>query len=222
MKSCATVPAQSKRYTNCEEIANSITHGIGALLSIAALIALLLHTSGYGDSWQMASFTIYGVSLFTLYLASCLYHSVRGEKLKKIFRHFDHSAIFLLIAGTYTPVLLIAMRGPWGWTLFAMIWIMAVAGLIYELICLGRYKWISLAIYIAMGWLAIIAIKPMMVMLPDGLLHWIVFGGLLYTGGIVFYVWKRLPFNHAIWHLFVLGGSTLHFVGIWLHLTPFT
>jgi hemolysin III len=209
-----------RRYTIGEEIANAVTHGIGAFLSIVALTWLLLLTRENGDLWQIAGFSIYGSALITLYIMSSIYHAVTGEKLKRLFRLLDHAAIFLLIAGTYTPLLLIAMRGPWGWTLFALIWTMAVAGLIYELLYLGRYKWISLSIYIAMGWLAIIAIKPMMTMLPDGLLHWIVYGGLLYTGGIVFYVWKRLPYNHAVWHLFVLGGSAMHFTGILLHLTP--
>lgn len=213
-------PALSRRYTTGEEIANTVTHGIGALLSVAALITLLLLARENGDLWRIAGFTIYGISLFILYMSSSLYHAVTGEKLKKIFRLLDHSSIYLLIAGTYTPILLIAMRGTWGWALFVLIWTMAAAGLVYKFVFLDRSEWVSLAIYIAMGWLAIIAIKPMLTMLPAGLLLWIVFGGLLYTGGIVFYVWKRIPFNHAIWHLFVLGGSTLHFVGILLHLTP--
>ncbi len=216
----AATASGSPRCTPCEEVINAVTHGIGALLSIAALVTLLLLTAGNGDIWHVAGFIIYGASLFTLYMASFLYHVASGEKLKNIFRMFDHCSIFLLIAGTYTPILLIAMRGPWGWTLFAMIWGMAAAGLFYEIVFGGRRKWISLALYIAMGWLAVIAVKPMLSMLPTGLLLWILFGGLLYTGGIVFYVWKRLPFNHAIWHLFVLGGSVLHFTGIVRYLTP--
>lgn len=205
-------------YTPGEELANTITHGIGAGFSLIALITLILSSSKSGDVWRMAGFTVYGASLFALYMASTLYHAVRGEKLKKYFRMLDHSSIFLLIAGTYTPVLLIAMRGTWGWTLFGLIWGMAAGGLIYELIFLGRYKWISLAIYGSMGWLAIIAIKPMLAILPAGLLSWILFGGLLYTGGIVFYVWKKIPYHHAIWHLFVMGGSSLHFAGMMLYL----
>lgn len=216
----AATASGSPRYTPCEEVINAVTHGIGALLSIAALVTLLLLTAGNGDIWHVAGFIIYGASLFTLYVASFLYHVASGEKLKKIFRMFDHCSIFLLIAGTYTPILLIAMRGPWGWTLFAMIWAMAAAGLFYEIVFGGRRKWISLALYIAMGWLAVIAVKPMLSALPTGLLLWILFGGLLYTGGIIFYVWKHLPYNHAIWHLFVLGGSVLHFTGIVRYLTP--
>lgn len=220
MQAYPAIPSPSPRYTTCEEIANAVTHGVGALLSIAALLTLLLLTRGHGDLWHITGFTIYGISLFTLYMASAVYHAVSSDKLKKIFRMLDHAAIYLLIAGTYTPVLLIAMRGTWGWILFGMIWTMAAFGLVFKLLYTGRFEWISLSVYIAMGWLAIIAIKPMLLMLPDGLLLWIVFGGLLYTGGIVFYAWKRIPFNHAIWHLFVLGGSALHFTGILLHLTP--
>lgn len=220
MNTNAATSSDAPRYTPCEEVINAVTHGIGAILSIAALVTLLILSAGNGDPWRISGFSIYGASLFTLYMASFLYHAARGEKLKKIFRILDHCSIFLLIAGTYTPILLIAMRGVWGWTLFAMIWAMAAAGLIYEIVLGGRPKWISLALYIAMGWLAVIAIKPMFSALPTGLLLWILFGGLLYTGGIVFYVWKRLPFNHAIWHVFVLCGSVLHFTGIVLYLTP--
>lgn len=212
--------ATRPRYTFGEEIANSVTHGIGAALSIAAIIALLACCRQNSDIWRVLGFSIYGISLFALYMASTLYHAVTGDRLKKLFRMLDHSTIFLLIAGTYTPVLLIAMRGAWGWSLFVLIWTMAVAGLIYELFFIDRYKWISLSIYAVMGWLAIIAIKPMMAMLPEGLLQWIIMGGLLYTGGIIFYIWRKLPYHHAIWHLFVLGGSTFHFVGMLLHLAP--
>jgi hemolysin III len=210
----------SRRYSFAEELANSVTHGIGAVLSVAALAVLLLLACKSGDVWHMVGFGVYGVCLLMLYLSSALYHAVSGSRLKTLFRRLDHASIFLLIAGTYTPVLLIAMRGPWGWSLLALIWAMAAAGLIYELIYLGRHKFVSLTIYLAMGWLAIVAIKPMIAILPHGLLYWVVFGGLVYTGGVVFYVSKCLPFNHAIWHLFVLGGSTLHFIGILIHLTP--
>jgi hemolysin III len=208
------------RYTPAEEAANVITHGIGAMLSIAALVVLAVLSRENGSSLQTLGLLIYGLSLFMLYAASSAYHAVTGKKLKRFFRHLDHCSIFLLIAGTYTPVLLIAMSGPWAWALLAMIWGMAVAGLIFEIVYLGRYKWVSLAIYASMGWLAIIAIKPMIEMLPHGLLFWVFLGGLLYTSGILFYVCKRLPFNHAIWHVFVLAGSSLHFIGILRYLTP--
>lgn len=220
MQTHTATPTRLRRCTTAEEIANTVTHGIGAFLSIAALITLLLLALAHGDPWRITGFTIYGASLIALYTASSLYHAATNEKIKKLFRTLDHSAIYLLIAGTYTPILLIAMRGPLGWTLFGMIWTMAAAGLIFKLFFTGRWEWVSLAVYIAMGWLAIVAVKPMLSLLPHGLLLWIVLGGLFYTGGIVFYVWRRLPFNHAIWHLFVLGGSALHFTGILLYLAP--
>jgi len=205
---------QPPQYGLGEEIANSITHGAGAILAVIGLIALILYSGNYRDAWRVVGFSVFGASLFTLYLSSTLYHAFPNGRIKHFLRLMDHSAIFLLIAGTYTPVLLVAMRGPWGWTLFGLIWALALVGLIFELAFLGRFKKISLAIYIGMGWLAVIAIKPMLTMLPDGLLTYIVIGGLLYTGGIVFYVSKRLPYHHAIWHVFVLAGSVLHFFGM--------
>jgi len=206
------------RYSMGEEIANSITHGIGAALSIAALVLLVVFASQHKDAWRIVSFSIYGTSLFALYLASTLYHAFTNEKVKHFFRLLDHSCIFLLIAGTYTPPTLIAMRGSWGWTLFTLIWAMAVGGLIFETINIGKYKFISVAIYMAMGWLAIAAIKPMIETLPPGLFKWFLIGGLFYTAGIIFYAWKKIPYNHAIWHLFVLGGSITHFFGILFYL----
>ncbi|MCU0600805.1 MAG: hemolysin III family protein [Desulfobacterales bacterium] len=209
-----------QRYSIGEEIANSVTHGVGAALSIAAMSVLIFIASQNKDAWRIVSFSIYGATLFLLYLASTLYHAFTHEKTKRFFRLMDHSSIFLLIAGTYTPPTLIAMRGEWGWTLFSIIWAMAVGGLIFELIFIGKYKYVTLGIYVAMGWLAIIAIKPMIEMLPDGMMKWIVIGGLFYTLGIIFYVWEKVPYNHAVWHLFVLGGSAMHFFGMLFYLAP--
>ena len=209
-RSRKTIP----QYGIGEEIANSMTHGAGAILAVIGLITLILYSGNYRDIWRVVGFSVFGASLFTLYLSSTLYHAFPNGRIKHFLRLMDHSAIFLLIAGTYTPVLLVAMRGPWGWTLLGLIWAMAFAGLIFELAFLGRFKKVSLAIYVGMGWLAVIAIKPMLTMLPDGLLVYIVIGGLLYTTGIVFYVSKRLPYHHAIWHVFVLAGSALHFFGM--------
>ncbi len=211
--------SMQNRYTLGEEIANSITHGAGAVLSLAAIAALILFSGNYQDPWRAIGFSIYGSTLFILYLASTLYHAWPGRKLKSFFRLMDHASIFLLIAGTYTPVTLIAMRGPWGWTLFGMIWALALGGVFFKLLFINRFKAVSLILYAAMGWLAVIAIKPMLVMLPEGLLTWIIAGGLLYTLGIGFYIWKKLPYHHAIWHLFVLGGSMVHFFGILQHLS---
>ena len=206
------------RYPLGEEIANGITHGIGAALSIAALVILVVFASQQGDVWRIVSFSIYGSSLFLLYLASTLYHSFTSEKAKHFFRLLDHSCIFILIAGTYTPPTLIAMRGYGGWTLFTLIWALAITGLIFETLTIGKFKIISVIIYVAMGWVAVFAIRPMMSSLPAGLLAWLLGGGLLYTIGVVFYAWEKMPYHHAVWHLFVLGGSIVHFFGILFHL----
>ena len=213
-----TAPTATPAYHLGEEIANSITHGIGAILSIAALSVLVVFASQHKDAWRIVSFSIYGATLFLLYLTSTLYHAFTHEKLKKFFRLMDHSCIYLLIAGTYTPPTLIAMRGAWGWTLFGLIWTMAAAGLVFKVFNMGKYQFISVVIYIIMGWLAIIAIKPMLAALPAGMFAWFLAGGLFYTFGVVFYAWEELPYNHAIWHLFVLGGSITHFFGILFYL----
>ena len=207
------------QYTPTEEIFHGITHGIGAALSIAGLVILVVLAVQMGDVWRIVSFSIYGGSLTLLYLASTLYHSFQDERLKQFFRHFDHLSIFLLIAGTYTPVTLISLRGAWGWTLFALIWGFAVSGIVYELLFLGRYKWITMSIYLGMGWLAVVAIKPMLTMVPRGLFWWLLAGGLCYTGGVFFYARKKMRYHHVLWHLFVLFGSACHFLGFFFYLT---
>jgi hemolysin III len=207
------------QYTPTEEIFHGITHGIGAALSIAGLVILVVLAAQMGDVWRIVSFSIYGGSLTLLYLASTLYHSFQDERLKQFFRHFDHLSIFLLIAGTYTPVTLISLRGAWGWTLFALIWGFAVSGIVYELLFLGRYKWITMSIYLGMGWLAVVAIKPMLTMAPRGLFWWLLAGGLCYTGGVFFYARKKMRYHHVLWHCFVLFGSACHFLGFFFYLT---
>lgn len=207
------------RYTLKEEIFNSISHGVGVILSIVALVILVSFASIRGDVWRIVSFSIYGFTLFFLYLSSTLYHSIFHEKAKKIFRVFDHVAIYLLIAGSYTPITLICMRGFWGWLLFSLIWALAITGIIIKIIGINKLKSFSTLLYILMGWLIIIAIKPMLTLVPKGLFIWLLIGGLIYTIGVIFYAWKRIPFNHGIWHLFVLGGSTAHFFGIFFYLT---
>lgn len=206
------------RYTLKEEIFNSITHGIGALLSIVALVILVAFASIRGDVWRIVSFSIYGFTLFFLYLSSTLYHSIFHEKAKKILRIFDHASIYLLIAGSYTPITLVSMRGTWGWILFGLIWLLAITGIILKIISIDKIKYFSIFLYILMGWLIIIALKPMLMMIPEGLFSWLLTGGLIYTFGVIFYVWKRIPFNHGIWHLFVLGGSLVHYLGILFYL----
>jgi len=207
-----------KSQTLGEEITNSITHGVGIGLSIAALVILVVLASRRGDAWRIVSFSIYGASLILLYISSTLYHSFVNPKIKKIFRIIDHSAIYLLIAGTYTPVTLTLMRGAWGWTLFGLAWGMAIGGIIITALLLDKLKSLLVLSYVAMGLLVVIAIKPMMQMVPRGMITWLFIGGACYLLGIIFYLWKRLPYHHPIWHIFVLGGSISHFLGILFYL----
>ncbi|MBF0104892.1 MAG: hemolysin III family protein [Deltaproteobacteria bacterium] len=204
------------KYTQTlgEEIANSITHGIGVGLSIAGLSILVVRAALYGDAWQVTSFAIYGTTLVLLYLASTFYHAFQRPRVKKVFHILDHSAIYLLIAGTYTPFALVSLRGPVGWTLFGLMWGLAVTGIVFKAFFVERFGVISTAIYILMGWAIVFAIKPALGAIPAGGLLWLLAGGLSYTCGVVFYAWKKLPFNHTIWHLFVLGGSICHFFWI--------
>ena len=197
-----------------EEIANSITHGIGAGLSIAALVILVVFAALQGDAWKIVSFSIYGVSLFALYLTSTLYHSFTNPKLKQFFHVLDHSAIFLLIAGTYTPILLISMRGVLGWILFGLIWALALGGIVFKIFFFEKFKMLSVLFYVGMGWLVVIAGKPVLEMVPTSVNLWLLIGGIFYTAGVVFYVTKKIPFQHGIWHLFVLCGSVSHFFGM--------
>jgi hemolysin III len=206
------------RYSLAEEIFNSISHGVGALFSIAALVILVAFASIRGDVWRIVSFSIYGFTLFFLYLSSTLYHSVFHEKSKRVLRVFDHISIYLLIAGSYTPVTLVSMRGTWGWTIFGIIWALAIGGIILKVVNLEKMKYFSIGLYVIMGWLIMIAVKPMLEMIPQGLFTWLLTGGLMYTFGVIFYLWKRIPFNHGIWHLFVLGGSTVHYLGFLFYL----
>lgn len=211
--------SSSREQTLGEEIANSVTHGIGAALSIAALVLLVVFASLYGDMWRVVSFSIFGATLFILYLSSTLYHSFTNQKVKNFFNILDHTSIYLLIAGTYTPITLVSLRGPWGWTLFGLIWAMAIGGIITKIFLIGRYKALSVTFYIVMGWLVLIAIKPMLEVVPRGLLIWLLIGGVCYTLGVIFYAIKKVPYFHFVWHLFVLGGSISHFLGMLFYLT---
>jgi hemolysin III len=208
------------RYSPGEEIANSITHGFGTLLAIVGLVALIITASRYGDAWHVTTSSIFGTTLVFSYLASTLYHSIPQVTVKRILRSLDHSAIFLLIAGTYTPFLLVSLRGPWGWSLFGTVWGLAGVGIILKATHFNRVRTLSMILYLAMGWIVIVAIKPLIAVLDSGGLALLVTGGLAYTGGVVFYGWNKLPYNHAIWHLFVLTGSACHFFAIYLHVLP--
>lgn len=208
------------RREQYEEIANTVTHGIGVGFSITGLILLVVRAALYGSAWQVVSFSIYGASLILLYLASTLYHGFQSPRLKSIFRIMDHTAIYLLIAGTYTPFLLVTLRGPWGWTLFGIIWGLALGGIIFKLVFGTKYEMLSTIFYLLMGWVVIIAIKPLIDVLPTGGLVWLVAGGLAYSLGVIFYAWEKLPYNHAIWHGFVLAGSFFHFFAVFFHIAP--
>ena len=203
-----------------EELINSLTHGVGAALATAALVVLVVVAATKGDAWRVTGLSIYGATLVMLYLASTLYHSFRNPRLKAYFKTMDHSAIYLLIAGTYTPVVLGPLRGGWGWTLFGLIWGLAIAGILLKIFAAGKLRRLSVLTYIAMGWLIIIAIRPALETLPNGLMLWMALGGVSYTLGVAFYVAKRMRYHHAIWHLFVLGGSACHFIGMLLYVAP--
>ncbi|WP_346863169.1 hemolysin III family protein [uncultured Draconibacterium sp.] len=203
-----------RRLSLGEEIFNSITHGIGTLLSIAALVLLIVFAAIKGNAWHVVSFSIFGTTLVLLYLSSTLYHSFTKEKVKNIFVRFDHAAIFLLIAGTYTPFLLTALRGALGWTLFGIIWSVAIAGVVIRSIYLTRFRKLMVGIYLVMGWLFVVAIGPMMKNLPALSIIFLFLGGLMYSIGVVFYAWRTLKYGHGIWHLFVLAGSIMHFFSV--------
>ena len=201
--------------TSGEEIVNSITHGIGALLSVIALVVLIVTAGNHGDSLHLVSFSIYGSTLILLYLSSTLYHSFSSPRIKNLFARFDHVSIFLLIAGTYTPILLISIRGIWGWTLFGIIWGLALVGAVIRSIYLHRFRKLMVAVYLLMGWMFVIAGKQVYLSLPSISLTFLILGGIAYSVGVIFYMWRKLPYSHGIWHLFVLAGSVLHFFAIY-------
>ena len=202
-------------YNFREEIAASISHGIGAGFAAIGLILLVVLAVMYGDTWQVVAFSIYGVSLFFLYLASTLYHGIQRPHLKRFFRVMDHVGIYLLIAGTYTPFILVTMRDTMGWTMLAVIWSMALAGIIWKIFFLGRLEVLSTMFYILMGCLAVVGIRQMLVSIPPAGVILLATGGAVYILGVIFYAWERIPYNHVIWHFFVLGGSALHFFAIY-------
>ncbi|MCX6944427.1 MAG: hemolysin III family protein [Opitutales bacterium] len=205
------------RYTPREEIANAVTHGLGLALSVAGLVLMVVRSARHSDAWAVTSSAIFGATLVLLYTTSTLYHSFSGEELKRLLRKFDHAAIFLLIAGTYTPFLLVSLRGPWGWSLFGVVWGLAAVGVALKFWFTGRFRVLSTLIYIGMGWLVLAAFRPLMAALPRGGLVLLLAGGLCYTGGAAFYLWKRLPYHHAVWHLWVLAGSGCHWASVFLY-----
>jgi hemolysin III len=212
--------AVTGHYSIAEEVTHAITHGVGIVLSIAALTILVAFAAVRGDAWHIVSCAIYGSTLVVLYTASTLYHALPAPRAKGIFRTLDHAAIYLLIAGTYTPFTLVNLRGGWGWSLFGVVWGLAICGVLLEAVAKPRVRILSLVLYICIGWMAAIAVKPLFEAVDTGGLVLLLLGGIAYTGGVVFYGWRRLPYNHAIWHVFVLAGSVLHYFAVLFHVIP--
>lgn len=206
-----------KKYTIREEVANGITHGLGVIFGVVSLIVLLVLAIREKNTLAIVAFSIYGACFILMYLSSTLYHSISNEKAKRVLRVFDHSSIFLFIAGTYTPIALLTMTGPLRIGILIAVWTIAILGVLFKILThnkLDKYKVVSLILYIGMGWLTVFTVKPIIEMTSLGFFMWILGGGLLYTLGTIFYSIKKIPYNHAIWHLFVLAASVLHFVGI--------
>ncbi len=211
---------QVARYSTAEEIANSITHGVGLLLAIAGLATLVAFAVLRGTAWHIVGCSIFGATLVLSYLTSTLYHSIPTARAKSILRIFDHCAIFLLIAGTYTPLMLVNLRGPWGWSILGVVWGIATLGIIFKVTMLRKWTVVSVVLYVAMGWVVVVATKPLLSAVAPGGLLLLLLGGLAYTGGVIFYGLRRMPYHHAVWHLFVLAGSVLHFFAVLFYVIP--
>jgi len=207
----------SRAWTLGEEVAHSVTHGAGLLAAVAGLIMLVTLAAATRDPWRVTACAIYASTLVALYAASTLYHALSATRARHVFRVLDHSAIFLLIAGTYTPFALVPLRGPWGWTLLAIVWSLAVAGVAMKAVFGARWPVVSTMLYICMGWTVLIALKPLVEHVPPGGIAWLAAGGLAYTGGVAFFAWTRLRYSHAVWHLFVLAGSVCHYIAVVLY-----
>jgi len=204
-------------FTKKEEIAHAITHGIGALLSIAALVVLIVFSSLNGDTLQVISGIVFGTTMLFMYLSSTIVHSLPEGKWKDIFQIFDHSSIYLFIAGSYTPFLLVPLRGDIGWTLFGIIWGIAIAGVIFKIFFVKKFLVLSTLFYILMGWLIIFVWKPLTNLMHGNGITLLVIGGIFYTVGAIFYMWRSFPYHHAVWHLFVIAGSAFHFFAIFYY-----
>lgn len=208
------------RYPLREEIANVVTHSIGMLLSIAGLCLMVVYAAMQREAPHVVGASIFGGAMVVLYGASTLYHTFQNPAAKRIFRILDHACIYLLIAGTYTPFTLIVMPVGWGWSLFGVVWGLALAGIVFKIFCIGRLEVLCVGVYIGMGWIGIVAVKPLLEALSWGGVAWLTAGGLMYTLGVIFYAWNRLPYNHAIWHLFVMAGTFCHFVTVYWYVLP--
>lgn len=220
MASAEMKNTKGKKLIRAEEIANSISHGIGVVLAVAGVTLLTVFGTLYGNAWHIVSFAVFGASMILLYLASTLYHSAKNPRIKIKLNKFDHSAIYILIAGSYTPISLISLRGWVGWTIFGLIWGLAIGGIIFK-VWFYSSKWRSLSawLYVAMGWLIVVAIVPVIQNVPNTSLWFLLAGGLCYTAGAFFYLFSKVPFFHLVFHLFILGGSVCHFFAF-LYLLP--
>jgi hemolysin III len=203
-----------------EIIANSVTHGIGTVLSVTGTIVLVTLASARGSTLHVVSCSVYGATLVLLYMSSTLYHALPGRRVKHVFRIFDHSSIYLLIAGTYTPFTLVSLRGGWGWTLFGTVWCLAVCGVVFKSLWVDLFPIMSAVVYIAMGWLVVFGVKPLLATVSWKGLLWLVAGGLFYTTGVFFFASKKVRYSHAIWHVFVLAGSVCHYCAVLLYVLP--
>lgn len=212
--------ALTHKFSKGEEIANAITHGIGVVLSIAALVILIVFSSLEGNAWHIVSFTLFGITMFLLYTSSTLLHSLPDGKAKDVFEILDHSSIYFFIAGSYTPFLFVVVQGKLGWTIFGIVWGLAIGGTIFKVYFVKRFLVISTVLYVVMGWLIVFTWRPLVEKLaPNGIIL-LVIGGLLYTLGATFYVWRGFKFHHALWHLFVLAGSVMIFFCVLWYVLP--
>ncbi|AZN40104.1 PAQR family membrane homeostasis protein TrhA [Paenibacillus albus] len=212
--------ANTHTYSRREEVANAITHGLGAALSIAALVLLIVFAALKGNAEHVVSFTIYGSMMLLLYVSSTLVHSFPEGKAKKFFEIMDHSCIYLFIAGTYTPIVLHMVQGAAGWTLFGIVWGLALCGVVFKAFYASKFLFTSTVLYVLMGWIIVFAWEPLRENLAPAGLQLLIAGGVLYTVGTIFYVWRSFKYHHAVWHMFVLGGSVLHFFAILLYVLP--
>lgn len=220
LKGVVTYMANTHVYTKKEEVFNAITHGIGVLLSIVALVFLIIYSAQQGSVSLMVISIIYGISMLLLYVASTLVHSFPEGRAKDLFEIFDHSAIYIFIAGTYTPIMLLVIKGTLGWSLLGVVWGVAVIGVIFKAFFVKKFLYLSTVLYIAMGWLIVLAWGPLTTTMPAAGIQLLIAGGLLYTFGAIFYVWRGFPYHHAVWHLFVLAGSVAHFFVVLFYIIP--
>ena len=209
-----TTHSLNKRYTLGEEIFNSVSHGVGSLLSVAGTVILIVISALQKDAWKIVSGSVFGASLIMLYTMSTLYHAITNEKAKSVLRVMDHVAIFFLIAGTYTPLTLVTLRGALGWVLFGFIWGCAVLGIVFNAVNLEKFRKISVVCYVIMGWTIVLAIRPLISAMPKVSLIFLFVGGIAYSVGVVFYAVKKVKYFHSVWHLFTVAGSVFHYFAV--------